>query len=260
MASSELAIATALNAVRGRVAAAAAAAGREATPTLVAVSKTKPVSALEEAYAAGQRVFGENYIVELVEKAETMADDIAWHYIGRIQRNKCKLLAGIPNLAMVETVASVRAADALNKAVAAAGDRVDRPDGLAIMVQVNTSGEASKDGVAPDDTLALVSHVVSDCDALRFTGLMTIGLSGDTSCFDRLADCRTLVCEALDLEEAAVGLSMGMSADFELAIAHGATNVRVGSTIFGKRDYSKKAAPPAADDDGGKADEGKEDA
>ncbi|GJP53242.1 hypothetical protein CLOM_g12417 [Closterium sp. NIES-68] len=231
--------AAALRAVLQRVAQAAERAGRSAGQVrVVAVSKTKPVSLLREVYDAGQRHFGENYVQEMLDKAPQLPPDIKWHFIGHLQSNKAKtIVSGVPNLYMVETVDSSRIANYLNKAVAAVG----RPP-LRVLVQVNTSGEESKHGVEPAACVDLVRHVTSQCPNLSFAGLMTIGMpdySSRPENFEALARCRAEVCEQLGLNPEDLELSMGMSNDFEQAVEMGSTNVRVGSTIFGARDYSK---------------------
>ena len=226
--------------VAARVAAAAVRTGRQAANVrLVAVGKTKPASQLRECYDAGHRTFGENYVQELVEKAPQMPDDTLWHFIGHLQSNKCnQLFRACPHLAMLETVDSVKLANKLNSTLPET-----RVEPLRVLVQVNTSGEESKYGVEPDACTALAKHIYDSCPRLRFSGLMTIGMPDYTSKpenFETLRRCREEVCEALGIEESACELSMGMSGDFEAAIEMGSTNVRVGSTIFGARDYSKK--------------------
>ncbi|XP_060192818.1 uncharacterized protein LOC132622259 isoform X2 [Lycium barbarum] len=177
------------------------AAARPDQVRLVAVSKTKPVSLLKQVYDAGHRCFGENYVKELVEKAPQIANQ-------------------------------------LNRV---AGDIGRKP--LKVFIQVNTSGEETKSGVEPDGCVELVKHVTSNCPNLEFCGLMTIGMPDYTSTpenFKTLARCRSEVCKALGISEDQCELSMGMSGDFELAVEMGSTNVRVGSTIFGAREYPKK--------------------
>ncbi|KDO29509.1 YggS family pyridoxal phosphate enzyme [Saprolegnia parasitica CBS 223.65] len=223
--------------VRAKVAEALAASPWKQQCTLVAVSKTKPVADVEEAYNQGQRHFGENYIQELVEKAPLCPADIQWHFIGHLQSNKVKaLVTGVPSLYMVESVDSVKLANKLDSAWATKG--TGKP--LAVLVQVNTSGEEQKSGVAPEDCVALASHIQASCANLAFQGLMTIGRFDDETddCFVKLVACRKEVGAALGIDEAALALSMGMSDDFESAIAHGSTYVRVGSTIFGRRNYA----------------------
>jgi len=235
-------IAAALSSVRAAITRATAECSRVSEPRLVAVGKTKPIEALQEAYKAGQRVFGENYVQELVEKAPLMPPDVEWHFIGNLQSNKAKLIAAIPNLAVLETIDAPKLADKVNKALVAAG----RPNPLGIFVQVNTSGEASKGGCPPEECHNLVSHVVDKCPQLQFKGIMTIGQPGRIEDFHVLKECRQAVCSHVALEEDQCELSMGMSGDFETAISEGSTNIRVGSTIFGARDYPKKDDAPAA--------------
>ena len=168
-------IAEALEAVRGKVKDAAVAAGRDGTPRLVAVSKTKPVELLREAYDAGQREFGENYVQEVIEKAPQMPEDVAWRFIGKVQSNKAKpLVEGVPNLAVVETVETTKLADRLQKAMG--GLKTPRATPLGVMIQVNTSPwEGSKGGVLADDATALAQHITTACPDLKLVGLMTIG-------------------------------------------------------------------------------------
>eukprot|EP00041_Stephanoeca_diplocostata_P010529 m.167228 g.167228 ORF g.167228 m.167228 type:complete len:285 (+) comp18187_c0_seq2:406-1260(+) len=210
-------------------------------PRVVAVSKTKPMEAILEAYAAGQRVFGENYIQELVTKATDARapSDIEWHFIGTLQSNKAKLVASVPNLKVVETITSKKQARLLDKALEDAG----KPEPLRVFVQVNTSGETAKGGVHPDDCVALVRYVAEECPHLQFSGVMAIGQYGRVTVdgeqnpdFALLVRCHETVCNELKLEHSNVEISMGMSGDFEHAIELGATNVRVGSTIFGARE------------------------
>lgn len=217
----------------------------DSTPSivrLVAVSKTKSNELLMECYNANQRIFGENYVQELVDKAISMPSDITWHFIGPLQSNKAKLLVSsvIPHTAglVIETVASMKLAKKLQSAME------DYPDKtLPIFIQVNTSGEDTKSGVTPADVVGLCRSIVEECPLLVLRGLMTIGAPGDVTCFDTLRTCRDDTVTALGLENNAplvLELSMGMSDDYVQAIERGSTNVRVGSTIFGARDYSNK--------------------
>ncbi|CAI8590619.1 unnamed protein product [Vicia faba] len=206
---------------------------------VVAASKTKPVSALRQVYDAGHRFFGENYVQEIIDKAPQLPEDIEWHFIGNLQSNKVKpLLAGVPNLAYVETVDDEKIANLLDRAVAKIGRKP-----LKVFVEVNTSGEASKFGVEPALCLDLVKQIVTNCPNLEFCGLMTIGMldySSTPENLKTLSKCRTEVCEAVGIPEAQCELSMGMTADFEQAIEMGSTNVRVGTAIFGPREYPHK--------------------
>ncbi len=176
-------------------------------------------------------------------KSTEMPDDVAWHFIGPLQSNKAAPLVktvGLDKLACIETISTIKLAAKLNRAVdtwneASSGEAKK----LGIYIQVNTSGEESKSGVTPGaEVCDLVKQISEECPSLSIDGLMTIGAPGDDSCFDTLAECREEVAKVLGCEPEDLELSMGMSGDFEVAIAKGATSVRVGSTIFGARDYS----------------------
>ncbi|KAG5578885.1 hypothetical protein H5410_049512 [Solanum commersonii] len=231
---------TALRSVIHRVRQAAERSGRRADDVrVVAVSKTKPISLITQVYEAGHRCFGENYVQEIIQKAPELPEDIEWHYIGHLQSNKAKqLLTAVPNLAMVHGVDNKKLANYLDRAVSSIGRQP-----LKVLVQVNTSGEESKSGVDPSNCIELAKHVKLDCPNLEFSGLMTIGQPDYTSTpenFKTLLNCRTEVCKVLGMAESRCELSMGMSSDFELAIEMGSTNVRIGSTIFGPREYPKR--------------------
>lgn len=218
-------IAERLAEVRARIVRAAEASGRHADEVrLVAVSKFHPVAAMRAAYAAGQRDFGENYAQELADKAQQLADlpDLRLRFIGRLQRNKAKLLVGTG--CAIETLTSGEVARVLNERARAAGRRVE------VMLQVNVAGETQKAGVSPAEVPALIEGVRA-LDALELTGLMTIPPADDLAlaarCYRTLAE----LARASGLR----ALSMGMSDDLELAIREGATSVRVGTAIFGPR-------------------------
>lgn len=214
--------------VRARIAAAAARAGRpEGAVTLLAVSKTKAEASIREAYAAGQRDFGENYVQELAAKAAALSDlpEIRWHLIGSLQRNKVKQV--VPIASMVHTVDSAALAQEIDRRAAAAGRVVP------VLIEVNVGGEASKAGCAPSEVPAL-AKVVRSLPHLVLRGLMTIPPDTD----DR-EQARPFFAELRALGEAIGGaaeLSMGMSHDYEIAIEEGATIVRVGTAIFGARE------------------------
>ncbi|THU45716.1 hypothetical protein C4D60_Mb02t20920 [Musa balbisiana] len=232
--------AAAFRSVLARVHQAAERSGRSPEQVrVVAVSKTKPASLLRQVYDAGHRCFGENYVQEIVEKARQLPVDIEWHFIGNLQRNKVKsLLAGVPNLHMIESVDDEKIANHVDRVVASLGRKP-----LKVLVQVNTSGEESKFGVDPSGCVNLVRHVKLGCPNLIFSGLMTIGMldySSTPENFKTLSNCRAEVCKELEIPEEQCELSMGMSADFEQAIEMGSTNVRIGSTIFGVREYKEK--------------------
>uniref|UniRef100_A0A6I8N7G3 Pyridoxal phosphate homeostasis protein n=2 Tax=Ornithorhynchus anatinus TaxID=9258 RepID=A0A6I8N7G3_ORNAN len=248
----------ALRAVTERVQQAAARRPQDlpaVQPRLVAVSKTKPADMVIEAYIHGQRSFGENYVQELLEKASnakilSSCPEIKWHFIGHLQKHNVNKLITVPNLFMLETVDSVKLADRVNSSWQKKGS----PERLKVMVQVNTSGEESKHGLLPADTVATVEHINTKCPSLEFVGLMTIGSfghdlsQGPNPDFQMLVSLRKELCEKLNMSTDSVELSMGMSMDFQHAIEVGSTNVRIGSTIFGERDYAKKSAVDKAMD------------
>lgn len=205
-------------------------------PRLVAVSKVKPLEDLQEAYKAGQRYFGENYVQELVEKAPQMPADTQWHFIGHLQGNKVsQLVSGCPSLACLETLDSEKLARAVNKEWL----KEDRGRRLRVMIQVNSSGEESKNGVDAMDVVGLSRTIATECEGLELAGFMTIGAPDYSGCrtedFETLIRCRSEAAEALGMEAGSLHLSMGMSNDFETAIREGSTSVRVGSSIFGAR-------------------------
>ncbi|KAG5504489.1 hypothetical protein JKF63_04941 [Porcisia hertigi] len=209
--------------------------------TLVAVSKTKSPVCLLNLYNLGQRVFGENYVQELSEKAKQLPEDIVWHFIGHLQSNKVKeLLEDVPNLRVIQTIDSERLATKVNEGCKRY--RNGRP--LEVYVQVNTSGEESKSGTGPgEEVVALAKYIVDACPLLQLKGLMTIGMPDYTSRpenFECLMKCREDVARAVQLSPEDLELSMGMSGDYVNAIHMGSTTVRVGSSIFGPRYYPPK--------------------
>jgi PLP dependent protein len=228
-----------LQAVRGRITHAAAAAGRDPrSVTLLAVSKTHPAALVEQALAAGQRAFGENYVQEAVEKMDALAGNIGqeraraleWHMIGPLQSNKTRLVAA--RFDWVHSVESEKVARRLSE---------QRPGGmpaLNVLIQVNVSGEASKSGLAPEDVAGLAA-AISSLPNLKLRGLMAIPEPGAARA--RFRDVKSL------FEKLKAGLnldtvSMGMSDDLDAAIAEGSTMVRIGTAIFGARQTIRPAA------------------
>jgi hypothetical protein len=222
-------IAEALAGVRDRIDRAARAASRDpAEVRLIAVSKTKPASAIREAYAAGQRDFGENYAQELVQKAEELADlgELRWHFIGHLQSNKARFVAKVAHV--VHTVDGPSLARELAKRVLKEGR-----ERLPVLVEVNVGGEAQKHGSSAADLQEVLAAVEAE-QLLHLRGLMTIppnDLEGARRAFEALASLRNLHGGRARLPE----LSMGMSDDLEVAVACGSTMVRVGTAIFGSR-------------------------
>ncbi len=222
-----------LSAISARIASAAQAAGRDpASVQLLAVSKTKPASAIREIHAAGVRDIGENYLQEALAKQQALSDlPLIWHFIGPIQSNKTKAIA--EHFDWVHSVDRLKIAQRLSE---------QRPAGLAplnICLQVNVSGEDSKSGCAPADLPALAKAVAA-LPNLRLRGLMAIPEPTD----DRAAQEAAFATLRKLHEELGLGLdtlSMGMSHDLEAAIAQGATWVRIGTALFGARDYSGHA-------------------
>lgn len=210
---------------------AAQAAQRDpASVGLLAVSKTKPASDLREAHAAGLRDFGENYLQEALGKQAQLSDlPLIWHFIGPIQSNKTRAIA--ENFAWVHSVDRLKIAQRLSE---------QRPAGLPplnICIQVNVSGEASKSGCTPEDLPAL-AHAISALPNLRLRGLMAIPEPTEDSdeqnaAFAAVRDLQHNLNLPLDT------LSMGMSHDLEAAIAQGATWVRIGTALFGARNYGQ---------------------
>lgn len=222
-------VAERLREVEARIAQAARAAGRKPEEvTLVAVSKTFPAAAVRAAAACGQRHFGENYVQEARAKQDELAGlGLVWHLIGPIQSNKTREIAA--HFDWVHGIEREKIARRLSE---------QRPDGLPplnVCIQVNVSGEASKSGVAPDEVAALAG-LVSSLPRLKLRGLMAIPEPGGDP-RPRFRSLRSLR-DGLNAQGLALDtLSMGMSGDFETAIAEGATLVRVGSAIFGQRNY-----------------------
>jgi PLP dependent protein len=223
-------IAEALQGVKSRIAGAAARADRDPREiVLVAVSKTHPPALLRAAFDAGQRDFGENYVQEAIDKMDALADlPLVWHYIGPIQSNKTRTIA--ERFDWVHSIERLKIAERLS---------AQRPAALAplaVCVQVNTSGEASKSGCAPSDAPAL-ARAVAALPRLELRGFMTVpeptaDANVTRARFESLRALRDeLRGEGLALDT----LSMGMSADLEDAIAAGSTMVRVGTAIFGAR-------------------------
>lgn len=220
--------------VHERIAAACARVGRDpAGVRLLPVSKTKPEASLRLAYAAGCRAFGENKPQEAYRKWEALADlpDLRWSVIGHLQTNKAKLVARCAS--EFQALDSLRVAEALERRLQAEGRALD------VFVQVNTSGEASKYGLPPDEVAAFLRQLTA-FETLRVRGLMTLALLSAEAervrrCFVLLRGLRDRLRQdapdGIGLDE----LSMGMSGDYEIAIEEGATVVRVGQAIFGAR-------------------------
>ncbi|OAX85591.1 YggS family pyridoxal phosphate enzyme [Emergomyces africanus] len=256
-----------LSSVTARISAASANASqtqtqksqRPARPVrLVAVSKLKPPSDIQILHQHNPGLhFGENYLPELLEKSKVLPPGIRWHFIGGLQSNKCVTLARhVRGLWAVESVDSEKKASLLDRGWGERSGDLDKegePDGdrLRVFVQVNTSSEENKSGVEPAEAVRLCRYIRENCPRLKLQGLMTIGAiarskattpESENEDFASLRDTREVVEKELGLfgggvegEGEGLELSMGMSEDFEGAIAMGSNQVRVGSTIFGER-------------------------
>lgn len=226
------AIALALRDIQQRIQLATQQAGRpEGEVQLIAVSKTFPADAIRAGWQAGQRAFGENYVQEFSDKVEALRDlPLEWHFIGPLQSNKTRIVA--ENAQWVHSIDRSKIADRLS------AQRIASLPALNVCIQVNVSGEASKSGCALGEVLPLAAHI-SALPRLKLRGLMCI--PEPTEDLDRLSSqfalLRKVFTELVVQGYALDTLSMGMSADLELAIREGATMVRVGSAIFGSRHY-----------------------
>ena len=203
--------------------------------TLISVSKTKPVSMLEEAYGLGVRVFGENKVQELVEKYDALPEDIKWHMIGHLQRNKVKYIIG--KTALIHSVDSLRLAEAIEKEAAKQNITVD------ILIEVNVAKEESKFGLMPEEVPEFAEKV-SGLPHIRVKGLMTIAPYVENPEENRpvFAHLRKLSVDIAKKNAHNISmsvLSMGMTNDYRVAIEEGATMVRVGTGIFGERSYAQ---------------------
>lgn len=220
--------------VRENIAKACTKAGRNPEEvTLISVSKTKPVSMLEEAYAAGSRDFGENKVQEIIDKYPQLPDNIRWHMIGHLQRNKVKYI--IDKAFLIHSVDSLRLAQEISSQAEKKQVDVD------ILVEVNIAQEESKFGISREETLQLVEEI-SHLPHIHVKGLMTIA-PFVTNPEDNREYFREIRKLSVDIEKKNIDnvsmsvLSMGMTGDYMVAIEEGATMVRVGTGIFGERNY-----------------------
>ena len=224
-----------LKEVEAKIEAACKRAGRDRSEvTLIAVSKTKPVEMLEEAYETGIREFGENKVQEMMDKYEVMPKDIHWHMIGHLQRNKVKYLMG--KVALIHSVDSLRLVEEISAQSVKHGVTTD------ILIEVNIAGEETKFGTDREEAIALV-EAAAKLPNIHICGLMTIAPFVENPEDNRkyFQQIRHL---SVDIKEKNIDnvdmriLSMGMTGDYEVAIEEGATMVRVGTGIFGARNYN----------------------
>ncbi len=213
-------------------------AGRDRSEvTLIAVSKTKPVSMLQEAYSAGIREFGENKVQEMMDKYDVLPDDIHWHMIGHLQRNKVKYLMG--KAALIHSVDSLRLAEEIS------AQSVRHQVVTDILIEVNIAGEETKFGTDREEAISLVEEA-SRLPGIHICGLMTIAPfvenpEDNRTYFRQIRELSVdIAAKKIDNVDMRI-LSMGMTGDYEVAIEEGATMVRVGTGIFGARDYGAGA-------------------
>lgn len=202
--------------------------------TLVAVSKTKPVEMITEAYNTGARDFGENYVQELVDKVPVMPEDIRWHMIGHLQQNKVKYI--IDKVCMIHSVDSLRLAEKIEKEAAKHNIEMD------ILLEVNIAAEESKFGFKPEEVLD-ACKVISEYKHVHVKGLMTSAPFVEDGEENRVHFQKmyqlSVDINAKNIDNICMSvLSMGMTSDYEVAVEEGATLIRVGTAIFGARDYS----------------------
>lgn len=221
--------------VEANIVAACERAGRSREEVaLIAVSKTKPVSMLQEVYDMGIRNFGENKVQEMCDKIEVLPHDIKWHMIGHLQTNKVKYIVG--KAALIHSVDSLKLAEEIQK------QAVKKDVYVPILVEVNIAGEESKFGISKEETMELVRQI-SSLDHLQIKGLMTIAPFVENAEDNRLyfRGIRQLSVDIANQNIDNVSmdiLSMGMTGDYAVAIEEGATMVRVGTGIFGARNYN----------------------
>lgn len=223
--------------VEARIRAACERAGRSRSEvTLIAVSKTKPASMIEEIYSYGQRDFGENKVQELTEKYDVLPADIRWHLIGHLQRNKVKYI--VDKACLIHSVESLRLAQAIQEQAEKKGVTVP------VLIEVNVAGEESKFGVSVEEAPALAEEIAK-LGNLSLQGLMTIAPyvpdpEDNRDIFRQLKKLSVDIA-AKNIDNVTMNiLSMGMTNDYEVAVEEGATLVRVGTGIFGERDYSRE--------------------
>ena len=224
-----------IESVEERISGACRRAGRDRSEVhLICVTKTKPEEMLLEAYEAGQRDFGENKVQEIVRKKPALPDDIRWHMIGHLQRNKVKQLIG--QTVMIHSVDSFRLAEAISAEAVKAGIVIP------VLIEVNMADEETKFGVSPGEALQLITDA-SELKGIKIEGLMTIAPYTEDPESNRpyFAGLRELAVDIGQkcIDNVSMGvLSMGMTGDFEVAIEEGATHIRVGTGIFGERIYT----------------------
>lgn len=200
---------------------------------LLAVSKTKSVDEIMKVYNEGHRDFGENYVNEILEKHDKLPEDINWHMIGHLQSNKCKSLLQVKNLKVIESVDSQKLAETLDKELKKVNKKID------IFLQVNISNESSKSGISIDKVIETYEEISKKCENLAIRGLMSIGNINCISEFEEMYKLKNTLCERFSINPDEFTLSFGTSDDYENAIMNGSNEIRIGTLLFGERNYNK---------------------
>lgn len=202
--------------------------------TLICVSKTRQIHEMKEAYAAGARDFGENKVQELIEKYDSFGEDIRWHLIGHLQRNKVKYIVGKVHL--IHSLDSIRLLQEIEKRYVA------KDEIASVLIQVNIGNENTKTGIAVEEIDSLIK-ICEECNNVKIKGLMaTIPIGDEENCRRYFAQMKTIFDSLKTFEYKNVSmefLSLGMSGDFQIAIDSGSNMIRLGERIFGERDYKK---------------------
>ncbi|KAK9172444.1 hypothetical protein CmeUKMEL1_09640 [Cryptosporidium meleagridis] len=213
--------------------------GFEGFPELLVVSKYQSEENIKLLHEkANQKIFGENYVQELMGKSRNLPKSIKWHFIGHLQTNKVKTLLSIDNLEVIETVDSIKLAQVLNKECQLQGRSV-----LKVMIQVKTSNEVNKSGAQISEVLNIFEYIIYECKNLKFQGLMTMGDSDvnlNSECFKKMVNLRNIINEKVSKngnndQSIECRLSMGTTRDMEIAIKNHTNEIRIGSAIFGDR-------------------------
>ena len=200
---------------------------------LLAVSKTKSVEEIMKIYNEGHRDFGENYVNEILEKYEKLPDDINWHMIGHLQSNKCKSLLQVKNLKVIESVDSLKLAETLDKELKKINKKIE------IFLQINISNESTKSGISPEKVLETFGLIKEKYENLIIKGLMSIGNINCISEFEEMYGLKCSLCEKFSINHDEFTLSFGTSDDYENAIIYGSNEIRIGTLLFGERNYKK---------------------
>ncbi|MGV8983759.1 YggS family pyridoxal phosphate-dependent enzyme [Clostridium sp.] len=202
--------------------------------TLVCVSKTRQMNEIKEAYAAGARDFGENKVQELMEKYDNIGPGVRWHFIGHLQRNKVKYIVG--KVYLIHSLDSIRLLKEIEKQYGAEDEIAS------LLIQVNIGNENSKTGIAVNELDSLIK-ACEECHYIKIRGLMaTIPIGDKQHCSKYFAEMKSIFDNLKTIKYKNVSmefLSLGMSGDFEIALTQGANMIRLGTRIFGKRDYKK---------------------